>query len=535
MTQSNIVTHNLLQNDLRYFAKVALKIKSKATGQLIPFEFNRAQEYLHERIKEQKKKTGRVRLIILKGRQQGMSTYIAARDYHLCTRNKGVAVFILSHDSQTTAKLFGMVDRFHNNCPEPLRAVVGMKNVRQLKFDVLDSEYTVGTAGNENVGRGGTLQLLHCSEMAFYENTDGIETGIMQSVSDSNDTEIIIESTANGMGNMFHRKCMAAMRGEGDYELVFIPWYWQKEYSRPITQYRNRHFEMNGEEAKLKEAYKLTNGQILWRRNKIEEFGSTWKFRREYPMSINDAFVSTGDSLILGDKILSARKAMVSDPNAPLILGVDMAREKDRVVIMPRRGREVLSYTVFDPQKEGLISQTVIAGRLINMIDRMGVDKIFIDNAKGYGVVDILKDSGYGNIITGVYFSEGAIEQDRFLNKRAEMHINARDWFDDEVSIPDKDELEVDMAAIPNYKENMNGLIKMVSKDDIKKELGRSPDLWDAFILTFAQPVARTKGLVKNRGSRLKKVEGKSGFKTLRRVQSKHQEDYIGTRISLWN
>ena len=530
MTQQLTVnrTHELLQTNMPFFSKHALTIKNKETGKLEPFVFNDAQEFLHNKIEKQLKHKSMVRIIILKGRQQGMSTYVAARFYHKCTRNKGKAVFILSHEFQTTGKLFSMVDRFQQNIPEALKPHTSTYNNRQIKFDLLDSEYTTGTAGNEDVGRGGTLQYFHGSECAFWENTDGIETGILQSVADVPDTEIILESTANGMGNMFHRKCMAAMRGEGDYELVFIPWYWQKEYRRPAPE----NFTLAKDELMLKEQFNLDNDQIYWRRIKIEEFGSLWKFRQEYPMTVQDAFVTSGTSLVKPDSVIKARKTVISDASAPLILGVDMGREHDRVVIMPRRGREVLPYIVYDPKKEGMIRQTTIAGRIVNLIETRKVAKAFIDIAKGYGVIDSLVELGYGNIVKGVYFSEGAADGDKYLNKRAEMHIAARDWLETEmVSIPDSDELEVDILSIPDYTETTRGLIQIPPKKEIKKILGRSPDLWDAFILTFAYTVSRS--ILESQG-KIKKIEKRSSFKTLRRVH-KQSEQILKSEIPWGN
>jgi hypothetical protein len=67
-----------LANDLEFFATERLKIRPKA-GSLAPFDFNPAQHELHRRLEEQKAKTGRVRAIVLKARQMGISTYVAAR------------------------------------------------------------------------------------------------------------------------------------------------------------------------------------------------------------------------------------------------------------------------------------------------------------------------------------------------------------------------------------------------------------------------------------------------------------------------
>ncbi len=230
--------HTRLQTELPFFSRHALIIKDKG-GDIIPFIFNKAQEHIHKELEHQKRTTGKVRAIILKGRQQGCSTYVAARFYHLATRQTGKSVFILSHDSVTTQKLYSIVEKYHECCPAPLKPKTDTQNRRQLKFNDINSEYTVGTAGNEQIGRGATLQYFHGSEVAFWEKTDGIETGIMQAIADMDNTEIILESTANGMGNMFYRKCMDALQGRGDYILIFVPWFWQDEYRRtPLEDFQ---------------------------------------------------------------------------------------------------------------------------------------------------------------------------------------------------------------------------------------------------------------------------------------------------------
>ena len=521
--------HDLLQTNYPYFARETLKIIDKQTGELIPFVFNYAQEYTHKKLEEQLEKIGRVRALILKGRKQGESTYVAGRFYHKTTRNKGIITFILSHEFQSAGVLFSMVDRFQRNCPEPVKPSIGADNAKFLKFDLLDSEYGVGTAGNENIGRGGTPRLLHGSEAGFWEKTDGIETGIMQSVPDAPGTEIILESTANGMGNMFHQKCMAALKGEGDYILIFIPWFWQIEYRREVPE----NFILTEQEEKLQIAFKLDNKQIYWRRKKIEELRSEWKFKQEYPMTVQEAFVTSGNSLINQQCIIDARKAKIIDARAPLILGVDMGRTGDDIVIMPRRGRQLMKHTRIEPKTQGLIRQTYVSGILANMIERQNVAKIFIDNGLGYGTIDMLVELGYGDIVQGVYFNEGALEFDRFSNKRAEMHILARDWLHDGgVSIPDDEELAVILGSIPDHELTSNGLIKMKPKDEIKRELGSliNLDEFDAFLLTFAYPVATN---IVNKSNRIRKIESKSPLKTLRRVRN-NESSNLKTSLSIW-
>src|SRR5450759_67711 len=120
-----------LQNDLEYFAKQALKIRTKA-GPLEPFIFNPAQRKLNELIEKQKAKTGRVRAIILKARQLGVSTYLAARNYHRTINSPGLRTVIIGHERAASRNLFQIVKRFHENMADDLRPSISTSNADEL-------------------------------------------------------------------------------------------------------------------------------------------------------------------------------------------------------------------------------------------------------------------------------------------------------------------------------------------------------------------------------------------------------------------
>jgi len=101
-----------LKNDFTFYAKHCLRIRTKNEG-LQPLVLNEAQEYIHNRIEQQIKDTGKVRAIILKGRQQGASTYVEGRYIWRTTHNKGVRAFILTHDGESTNALFEMTERYY--------------------------------------------------------------------------------------------------------------------------------------------------------------------------------------------------------------------------------------------------------------------------------------------------------------------------------------------------------------------------------------------------------------------------------------
>ena len=468
-----------LLSDLFYMAKTCFKIKDKQ-GQIIPLVFNKAQKYLHKKIEEQKKTLGYVRVLGIKGRQQGFSTYVAARYFKETHFTKGKGAFILSHQAKSTTHLFRMTNRYYENLPEVLKIPLDVASRNELVFEGTDSSYAVGTAGSGDVGRSMTVQLFHGSEVAFWENTDDIETGILQTIIDAPGTEIILESTANGMSNMFYRKCMDALAGKGEYILIFVPWFWQDEYRKKIPE----GFSMTTEEALLASTHGLEPEQIYWRRLKRIELGADWKFKQEYPSTVMEAFQTSGSRLIAQEDIVQARKSTIKDTVAPLIIGVDPARTGDRTIISFRRGREFERYIKYDEMK-----QDRLAYILARLIDRYKPAKVFIDTGHGYGTIDLLHSLGYAKIVVGVCFQEAPIEE-FFLNKRAEMLIAVRDWIESGgVSIPDDEEVQCDLACIPDFEETPTRKIYFPSKKKIKEQFGFSPDITDSLALTFAYPV----------------------------------------------
>lgn len=278
-----------LKANFELYAPFNLCIKTKS-GEIEPFALNTAQQFIHKAIEEQKAKTGKVRAILLKGRQQGASTYVEGRFYWLVSLTKGKQAYILTHEQAATDNLFGMAQRYHEH--SKLKPETGLANAKELNFARLDSGYKVGTAGSKAVGRSGTIQYFHGSEVAHWPNAEQHFAGVMQCIPDFENTEVILESTANGVGGMFYDLWQAASRGEGDYIPIFVPWFWQNEYKRIDPE-----FIPDDKEKRLSELYGLSNEQLAWRRAKIAELRSEALFNQEYPNTPEEAFISSGRSV----------------------------------------------------------------------------------------------------------------------------------------------------------------------------------------------------------------------------------------------
>jgi hypothetical protein len=487
-----VLTHKRPPDDLVEYAATCLRIRTKH-GPITPLVLNRAQRYVHARLEEQRSATGKVRALILKGRQQGCSTYVGGRFYHAAVRMSGLRVFILTHEDAATQNLFEMVDRFHTHCPDDHRPSTGKANAKELYFDELDSGYKIGTAGTKGVGRSATIQLFHGSEVAFWPHADTHAAGILQAVPDMPGSEIILESTANGVGNFFHRTWRDAEAGRNDYVPIFVPWYWQEEYRKPAAD-----FVATEEERAYAALYELDDAQLAWRRNKIAELKDAALFRQEYPACAAEAFETSGhDSFIPAHLVARARKA-TCEASGPLVIGFDPAwKGDDRHAMAWRQGRRVLKV-----ECKVKLDTMQAAGWLKQVIDADKPKRVFIDiGGVGAGVYDRLNEMGYGAIVRPVNFGSAPLEpppRDEHgrpsggpLNRRAEMWMKSKEWLEDPAGaqIPDSDSLQAD-ACGPGYSYDSTTRLMLEKKDDMRRRGVPSPDEWDAVALTFAEPVA---------------------------------------------
>lgn len=472
-----------LRDEFPLFGRRCLTILDKQ-GKSQNFELNRAQQYIHERLEAQLKSIGRVRALILKGRQQGCSTLIAARFYHKTSMGFGQRAFIVAHEQKATDNLFSMVKRYHDH--NPIAPSTGATNAKELIFDRLDSGYKLATAGSKDVGRSNTAQLLHSSEFAFWSNAESHLAGLGNTIADADGTEIILESTANGINNKFHQLWQDAEAGKGDWIAIFVPWYWQEEYRATPRE----GFALDGKDLEYQEAYGLDIEQMAWRANKVATYGAgfEWLFDQEYPAVPSLAFQSPTNDPIVSPSLVA--KAMQSDYRAkmgPLIIGCDPAEfGDDRTAIIFRQGRLVSRMETYLHQEP-----MEVASRLARYWDEFRPDAIFVDRIGiGAGIVSRLRELNVP--VIGVNSGERAQEPDLYYNQRAEMWYRMAAWFSDTpCRIPNDLALASDLSG-PAIKYNSMRNLRMVEKkDDMKRRGIRSPDLADALALTFSSTVVR--------------------------------------------
>lgn len=483
-----------LEEDFPYRCKATLEIKNKA-GQIVPYILNDVQEYVHKLAEDQKRRTGRVRLVVLKGRKQGVSTYVAARFFDRMMREDGIESFILAHREDTVGTLYDIVSLFHEKYPDVkmegqngtiiCKQKIIQENAKKFTFEN-KAGYTVGTAGKGEIGRGFTIQQLHLSEAAFYEAGDKISASIMKAVADAEGTEIIMESTANGIGNLFHNTVIKARQGLGSFELAFIPWYWQKEYRRTLPT----NFKLTEEEELYKTMYNLDNEQMFWRRIEIEDAdGGIEQFRREYPATVEEAFDSTMDGGFMETAdVVAAMKADIPQGKHKVLVGLDIGgdgKTADRTVFSFRAGRHHFKTLVFEKKKAAEI--ILLAKEIMRQYK---VHRLFVDKGYNPAIAEFLQRD-FNDKVIPVFFGASADEPTKFVNKRAEMFYRLKKWIEDRpVKIENDNELRVELLAIKKKIEyDATGKLQLIPKAKIKEEIGVSTDKADALALTFAYHV----------------------------------------------
>lgn len=319
--------------DVRAYEKDLLKIQSVDKG-LVNFSLNEIQSLFYDILDDIKSKGRLVRVVVLKARREGISTATAGRFFHGVANRPSKYAMMITHEPDASEFIFGMHKRFYQHLPDVMKPTTKYNNLRKLEFNKpngkgLDSAIRVATAGKEDIGSGQLIHLCHLSELSKWptHTSEGVLTSVLQCVPKEPDTEVIIESTAKGIGGKFFEYYKSArykyivylddnkvprFRCEinpdadesNEWSAIFFPWFAFHKYTMKIDP----GFKMTEAEAKMKALYNLSTQQVMWRRWSIQNNcgGSEQMQCQEYPSNDFEAFVSTGSPVFDTVKLLQA-------------------------------------------------------------------------------------------------------------------------------------------------------------------------------------------------------------------------------------
>jgi len=227
--------------------------------------------------------------IVLKARQLGMTTFIAARHFILTVTRPGTMTVLVAHDQKSGEEIFRIVHRFVEYLPNRMRngaLITSRANVGQIVFPKLDSEYRVETAADPSAGRGLTIHNLHCSEVARWPR-DAAATLASLRAAVPPDGRIVLESTPNGAAGCFYEEWERAE--ESGFCKHFFPWWYEKAYRLEDAAIG----ELTREEHELIRKHRLTNEQIAYRRYLQGSFRGL--MLQEYAEDAVSCFVASGE------------------------------------------------------------------------------------------------------------------------------------------------------------------------------------------------------------------------------------------------
>ncbi len=366
-----------IAKDFYRYCENNLKILDKE-GRLSPLKPNAIQRDIVEHVLECLQEKQPIRLIVLKARQEGVSTIIEALIFWWTATHKNIHSKIIGHETDAALNLYQMFQRYYDNSNPIFKPSTKYLTKNDLYFDTeegtgLKSNISTASAQNTETGRSQTIHWLHCSEVAFWRDGEKLVAGLMQTVPLLSNTAIFIESTANGVGDFFYKTWQAAKKGDSSLKPFFFPWFVHEEYRIETKKLKN----LTPQEKEWKREYGLGDDQILWYRMKLKDFASDpKKMSQEYPFNEQEAFLAAGRPRFNPYKLQAMEEACF-DPGRFELLEPDFGTAKAKFLLKPIPGAP---FKVWEQPQEG--REYVIGADVADVGDDKSVATI-MDKSQG--------------------------------------------------------------------------------------------------------------------------------------------------------
>jgi len=290
--------------DFEYWSYTKAKIKPKEGGVEIRFKLNRPQRRVLAKLEKMRTSGVPIRLIILKARQWGGSTLVQIymawiQIIHKINWNSLIAADV-NQQAINIRKMYKTLTEHYPDEEIELKNFESTVNIKEIKSR--KNKITIGSMQKPETIRSDDVAMAHLSEVGLWKKTDGKEPkdlaqAILGTIDYKPYTIYVLESTAKGVGNYFHKEYTDAVEGRNNLQPIFIAWH-------EIERYRSAPLE----DKEAKEIYKslddyetwlwnlgATLEGIKWYRAKLKEYsGDTWRMRSEFPSDAMEAFQSTG-------------------------------------------------------------------------------------------------------------------------------------------------------------------------------------------------------------------------------------------------
>ncbi len=277
------------------------RLKNKQ-GQVVPFKPNKVQKDILELIQKRIKEKGKARLIVIKGRQQGVTTLMQLLALSYVMTEPAFNSYTMAHDATVANDIFEQKIKFaFDNLNQLIKNIYQTKrdNTRQLMFEneLKSSNITVGLSA-----RGTTQNFLHISEAGKMSQKkqlwDEMITGSLPASESAK--VVVIESTPDGGMGQFYDMVQNALSGKNEFEVLFLKWTDNEEYQLEPpedNEWKNDYLRLAQKYQLYKnpqEQFQLTDSQFYWYYRKAVVLGEQVKV--QYPLTLDEAFITASHS-----------------------------------------------------------------------------------------------------------------------------------------------------------------------------------------------------------------------------------------------
>ncbi len=351
-------------HDFEFWAARCVRIKTKKSADA-SFLLNYPQRILLKEFERQRLAHKPIRAIMLKHRQWGGSTltqmYIAWIQMFL---QKGVTALIVGNMKDQSKNILQMYRKMlASHPPEILQGLYGVSSFaltpysQSSNFKTIiqrDAVLGIGSVQNPDALRSQTVHLLHMSEVGSWNslekvNAEDLAQTLYGALVDEPLTFCMKESTAQGVGNYFHKEWQRAERKESNDVPVFIEWFTDLQYRiDPLTlegiSSREQFVGIWTTDEHALFELGATIEHIAWKRHHVKNYTEVWRFQQEFPSTPDEAFTNTANRVFPQEYVKKIRQKC----NTPIAIG--------ELVANPRKGKESLVNIQFAEQVNGSLS-----------------------------------------------------------------------------------------------------------------------------------------------------------------------------------
>ena len=315
-----------IKYDFEFWAATCATIEKRATdgGGDIPFRLNRPQRYYLSFLEKLRREGKPIDIILCKARQWGGSTLtqiymLWIQIVHRTNWHSVICGDVESQSRIVTGMLTKVLSKYPSWASDGLKVEAkpfeGSQKTRIINLS--NSRFSVGSAQKPDAIRSQHISLAHLTEVGVWKATEGrkpedLVQSIFGSVIIAPCTMKVLESTAKGVGNYFHRTWLDACAGKNNFTPVFIPWFMIDEYSMPIKYVDQQAFiESMTEYEHWLFSIGATLQSIAWYRAKAKEITDEWRLHSEFPSTATEAFQSTGRRVFQQKYVDNVRRSCV--------------------------------------------------------------------------------------------------------------------------------------------------------------------------------------------------------------------------------